>query len=244
LRLEPPQLAGQLIVVVDRTTPRDPIAWPAFVSSSRKLAARPGQRVVVLAFAGLARGEALSPVLTIDVESRLLESTVVDDLPIAPYRRSQQCVERAAQTSGERIVAALEAMSREPVANDLQHSEIAYSIRKTLADFGGALNSTVIVYSDGFEHSRDGQSFYARAEARSIDPAGELAVLRRRGLGALSSTQLRAPRVLWYGLMALEQKRYFAPADELAYASFWRSALELWGVQDLQLGLTLSNPRL
>lgn len=244
LRMQAPRSARQLVVLVDRTTPTDPIAWPAFLATARVLAGRPGQRIAVVAFAGLARGESLSTVTSLVVEPPLVDQAVVDDLPIAPYRRSQRCVEEGARSAAHRVIGALNGLVGTPGGGELMQSEIAYSVRKAIADFSGDLETTILIYSDGFEHSRDGQSFYVRGEVRAIEAAQELNVLQRRGLGAMVGPERTSPHVLWFGLMAVEQKRYFAPTDEAALAGFWRAALSLWGVREAQLGLTLTNPKL
>ena len=247
-----PPLRSQTLVVLDETSARDPTAWRDFRAATLSLAALPGQRLVMLRFAGIAPGQLLSRDLDERIEDPITDPDQVADLRIGPYKRSQACVRQGqalAQAAVQRQLAQWAAMP----SDQLARSEIAHFMRQVLLDFAHPnLQTRLLVYSDGVQNG-SGMVFYKAGRPRDIDPSLETRMLPPVS-PPMPMSRPAPVAVYWWGLLAAPPpaaSAASAPAKQAGYASaqmldhytrFWQQALTTWGASKVQIGPTLSNP--
>lgn len=245
-----PPVRRQTLVLIDETTPVAPPVAEAFKRGVLLATRAPGQRVVVLTFAGLAANE--RPMVRFDAiaESPITDPDEVDRLPIKPLRASQTCVQVRQAAWPQRVAAAVDGAMPRLSGPDFQRSEILYALGEVLKSFAAPEVSTrLLVFSDGLQHG-SGVSFYRDSRPRAFDAAIELARLPKAAAAAPMS-QPGAVDVLWWGLMAQKADApsaaagtYFDAAQLAQLATFWTHLLEGWHVRSVQIGPTLLNPRL
>ena len=247
-----PPLRSQTLVVLDETSARDPTAWRDFRAAVLSLAALPGQRLVMLRFAGIAPGQLLSRDLDERIEDPITHPDQVAELRIGPYKRSQACV-RLGQARAQAAVQSQLAQWAAMPSDQLARSEIAHFMRQVLQDFAHpSLPTRVLVYSDGVQNG-SGMVFYKAGRPRDIDPRLEARMLPPAG--APTPAARSAPvAVYWWGLLgapppaasaagAHAKQAGYANAQMLDhYTLFWQQALTAWGASKVQIGPTLSNP--
>ena len=236
-----PQVRQQTIVVVDRTTHADPNAVASFRQAAVAAASRPGQRVVVLSFAGIAPGQDLKKHLDRVIDAPISDPEVIENLPIRPFKASQKCVREALGKWPEELNEVLGRVieSRKPTL--LERSEIVHALSNALRTFAApGMNSFMYVYSDGLENGEGPGAlrFYGRdGHSRKIDALAELARLpqrvRARPVPALGPVSVR-----WAGLLALEPTAQVKYVDAEALNQlqlFWTHLLTGWGVDNVQV---------
>lgn len=242
-----PALTGITVGVVDMTTFRDPAITRDFRTAFLKAASQPGQRVVLLTFAGLSRGQHLTRVLDATVEAAVTDEDTVANARIGPFKASQRCVQTRLKEHVGKLTATLDETLKASASPALERSEIIHALRTVVEDFGeGALR--LMVLSDGWQHNKE-ISFYAGGKPRVINAETELkAVERLYHLGPLQvggKPRTVAAKVLWWGLMMSDDPKFYANPKQLdELGAFWRAVLKQWGVADVQIGMTLNNPRL
>lgn len=242
-----PQLLKLTVAVIDVTTFRDPILVRDFRTNLIKAASAPGQRVVLLTFAGIARGQHLARVYDVTLEAPLTDEELVANARIGPFKASQRCVNQRLREHVNNFTAALDSILKEPVSAGLQRSEIFHFLHQVLTDFDVGHPRNIFVYSDGWQNSRE-MTFYVGGKPRRIKANIELKVAQRIGLGTFESAlpiKVKvATQVLWFGLLAAEDPLQYADALQLNEMSkFWRSVLTTWGTTNVQIGPTLNNPK-
>lgn len=243
-----PQQSQVTVGVIDLTTFRDQDAVRDFRTTVMKAADVPGQRVVLLTFAGLARGQHLSRVYDRTLEAPVTDEETVANARIGPFKASQRCVRQRLREHAASFAKALDTVLGHAVPTTLQRSEIVYALHQVLADFGDEGPVRILVFSDGLQNSRD-LTFYSSGKPRRIIADAELKTVLRSGISEANDSRpvrdAHSTKVLWFGLLASEDPKIYADAQQLAeITKFWRSVLTQWGVRDVQLGPTLNNPKL
>lgn len=243
-----PRQSQVTVGVIDLTTFRDPDAVRDFRTTVMNAAGVPGQRVVLLTFAGIARGQHLSRVYDRTLEAPVTDEEAVANARIGPFRASQRCVSLRLRDHATSFANALDTVLGQAVPKTLERSEIVYALHRVLADFSDEISVRILVFSDGLQNSRE-QTFYAAGRPRRIVADAEFRNVWRSGFGeangARSADDRHATKVLWFGLFASEDPKIYADAQQLMeMTKFWRTVLAHWGVTDVQLGPTLNNPKL
>ena len=246
-----PPTSSQTIVLVDLTTPASANAVKSLRAAVKAAAAQPGQRVVMLTFAGISGTERLTPVFDEIVQAKIEDNDLIETLPIRAFKRSQDCVDAANKAWPAKVQAGLsEALPRSTAP--FQRSEIIHALAETLRNFAEpGLATRLIVFSDGLQYG-SGISFYGLDKLpRKIDADKELA--------KLPSTMSKPPmpvlgkvRVFWSGLLLDDRGEEPAQASKGAYfdaetleqlRQYWSRLLIGWGAQDVQIERELLNPR-
>lgn len=249
-----PPLRSQTLVVFDETSAHDPTAWRDFRAATLGLATQPGQRLVMLRFAGIAPGQLLSRDLDERIEDPITHPDQVAELRIGPFKRSQACVRQRQSNAQAAVQARLAQWAARP-SDQLARSEIVHFVRQVLLDFAQpGLPTRVLVYSDGVQNG-SGMVFYKAGRPRDIDPQLEARLLPPGSQPASPAAPSPAPvAVYWWGLLVAmppPATAASAPARQAGYASaqmlehytrFWQQALTTWGASKVQIGPTLSNP--
>jgi hypothetical protein len=243
-----PRQSQVTVGVVDLTTFRDPDAVRDFRATMMKAAGVQGQRVVLLTFAGIARGQHLSRVYDRTLEAPVTDEETVANARIGPFKASQRCVSQRLREHAASFSTALDTVLGQTVPTTMQRSEIVYALHQVLADFGDEGSVRVLVFSDGLQNSRD-LTFYSAGRPRRIMADAELKTGLRSGISEANDSRpirdAHAIKVLWFGLLASEDPKIYADVQQLAeITKFWRSVLTHWGIRDAQLGPTLNNPKL
>lgn len=234
-----PPAQTQTIVVIDRTMARERDVAEAFISAAGRAASTPGQRLVVLTFSALGPDQALTKHFDRVFEAPIVDTTLIENLPIKPFKAAQRCV-KAKAAEWPRLA---EATIRAAV-NDIgdparfKRSEIVYSLNEVLKTFGsgGIRETRLLVLSDAYENGSLGVTMYGRnGKPRLIDARVELGRLapevrsRRVGNGRWD--------VVWFGLMSEgvgRQDRYFDVRHVQQVRAFWMQLLVRdWGVSNV-----------
>jgi hypothetical protein len=242
-----PTQSGVTVGLVDMTTFREPSITRDFRSAFLKAASQPGQRVVLLTFSGLARGQNLVHVIDSTVEAPVTDEETVANARIGPFKASQRCVQQRHKEHVTKLTAALNETLNQPVSSVLERSEIIHALRTVIADFGDA-PMRLMVLSDGWQHNKE-ISFYTGGKPRAMNAKKELKSVERAYHLGSSSQQIKVTaadtKVLWWGLMTTENPKFYADPKQLdELGGFWRSLLARWGVAEVQIGNTLNNPKL
>lgn len=242
-----PAQSGITVGLVDMTTFREPSITLDFRTAFLKTASQPGQRVVLLTFSGLARGQNLVRVIDSTVVAPVTDEETVAYAPIIPFKESQRCVQKRLKEHVTKLTAVLDETLNQPVSPALERSEIIHSLRSVIADFGAA-PMRLMVLSDGWQHNKE-VSFYTGGKPKILNAANELKSVERIYHLGSSSREIKVTaadtKVLWWGLMMSENPRFYADPKQLdELGGFWRGLLSLWGVAEVQIGNTLNNPRL
>ncbi|MFM8898599.1 MAG: hypothetical protein ACKOF9_01440 [Burkholderiales bacterium] len=239
------------VLLIDRTTPKKGLAWRDFTASVEYALNAPGQRVVLLPFAGLAPGQTFARALDVVIPPPIAAAER-EDMVIAEYNRLQRCIARTHQQAKQSMTALLKKMADEDGA-PLERSEVLFALESVLADFGFGSNIPLrlLIFSDGLQNG-SGFTFYTRGAVRAIEPEREL--LRWKPQGANASMHPNT-RVWWWGLLAQDEAAQgrlntgpvYLSADLLAsYKNFWLGVLARLGVgvSKVEIGPTLNNPDL
>lgn len=251
-----PAVRGQTLLLIDRTTFKDPVAWRDFQSGVSAVIQQSGQRLIIMPFAGLAPGQVLARALDVVIEPPLPEASREDHI-VRDFKTTQACVKRRHAAIVQHVNTVLAELQRE-ADQPLERSEILYTIERSLGDFlPSGLPTQVLIFSDGLQHG-SGTSFYRAGLPRDIHPGDEIKRLRaaqiRRISLAATPTQPRPPaaklRVFWWGLLSGPTPTrpdprgvHYLNAQILAhYSEFWRTALSDWGASHVDIGPTLNNP--
>jgi hypothetical protein len=240
-RLDVPPAQGLTLAVIDTTTPVEPAAIRGFSDAVNALASRPGERVVLVRFAGWAAGE--RPEVRADIYNEPpLPADQVKVLPMASTERLNRCLGGLVYANRQRLGQALtEALPTGAGESSGVQSEIVYSLRWILSEFAaGGAPTRLLVLSDGWEHSRSGVSFYEKGTPRLLDPAMELARVERAGLAVLPNKARYADLdVGWWGLSAQARsaKRYVDPKEVERLGEFWQGLLRRFGARRVRIGL-------
>jgi hypothetical protein len=241
-----PPLSRVVVAVIDETAFRDTAPARDFRESVIKAASVPGQRVVVLTFAGLARGQHLARVYDATTEAPVTDEEAMAGARIAPFRASQRCVRERLRLHLGKLAASLDGVLKAPSSATLQRSEILHFLHLAIADFNTGLPATVLIYSDGLQHSRE-MSFYAGGKQRRISAETELKSVQRPAPDSLERAAAGSntrTQVLWFGLLVVEDPAQYADPQQIRELSkFWRTVMGLWGVSSVQIGPTLNNPK-
>lgn len=245
-----PPARRRTVLLVDLTTPtpRDIVA--PYRRTARAAAVEPGQRLVMLSFAGIAAGQTIAPRLDAVVEAEIKDRRLIEDLPIRPFQRSQACVRKALAAWPSRVDAELGAMLNTPQRQALQRSEIIHALRSTITAFAQpGVPTRILVYSDGLQHG-SGMSFHGPGgRPRRIDAGAELARLPPAMRAALPQPAGDV-QVLWWGLLAeAHDERPAASAYHDARTleqlqTFWTSLLRGWGVGAVSTDSVLLDPEI
>ncbi len=242
-----PQIREQTLIVVDRTAYPDATARRDFIAAAQGLASRANQRLVILSFAGIAPGEALARDLDLNIEGPIIDDNIINNVRIAPFKKSQKCVAERLQEAAQQTRSILEKLLAPP-EEGLARSEISWALLKTIKEFSSnALPTRLLIYSDGLQNG-SGQSFYSKGSARRIDPDAEL----KKSLASFDNSiperiNSEGWHTWWWGLLAQaprSTKRQYADAELLqSYETYWRKFLQQAKVKLEGIGLTLNNPR-
>ena len=195
-------------------------------------------------FRSIASGQTLARVYDATVEAPVTSEDAIANARIGPFKASQRCVEARMALHQKAFAAALDKVLNTPVSSTLARSEIVYAVRQVMTEFAGELPVRLLVYSDGWQNSRE-ISFYANGKPRAIVADTELAAVNKLGFGAAERKPGKPVKALWFGLLANEDRKYYADALQVAeMQKFWRTLLMQWGANDVQIGTTLNNPKL
>lgn len=242
-----PLITEQTIVLLDLTAPLEGNPVRDFVAAVTAVARRPGQRIVILPFAGIAHGETVSRALDEVIEAPITDDDVINNARIGPFKRSQKCVHGNHMKIQAKIQAVLATLLKQP-EQPMAKSEIVYTLRRSIADFAQRdLVTRMLVYSDALQNG-SGMNFYLNGQPRDIDPATELRKLARTKQDQLE-TDPGVFRAYWWGLLgetgSSATKIHYRDAQTLEhYAGFWRQLLTGWKAQSVDIGPTLNNPNL
>lgn len=247
-----PEAKGATLFLVDTTTPRDTAALASLDALAQRVLRHKGEKILVASFAGLAPGE--HPRIVTEVyqepsadaafqENQVIEKTEVVGrcLPLlwaGNIKAVQAALEKAVGHSGVNSNGAAAGT----------YSEIAFAMRWVVTDIlptlvikGHAPTLRVVVFSDGYLHSRTGQSFYQAGRVRPIVAQKELAVLNKSGLAFPAAAKPVPFDLYWVGMGSTPdgRKEFASPADFEALLEFWNAAGKLYGAQAAWLGLTV-----
>lgn len=229
-----PPVRRQTIILIDLTTATDADADEAFVQATATASTPPGQRYVVLSFSGLASGQYLKMHLDRVVEAPITDPTIVETLPIRPFRSSQRCVEQTARVWPRQAADAVRGvLSSGADRLRMQRSEIVYSLGEVLRTFvhPGIEATELYVYSDGWENGSLGVSMYGKdGRPRVINAGVELDRLQQRIQPRIPSSG--ALNVTWFGLMvedAAAGDRYYDVRAVRQMRDFWERLLTSMG---------------
>jgi len=243
-----PPVRRQTILLVDLTTARATDVIESFRKIAIATAKDPGQRFVILSFAGIAPEERLSQHLNGIVQAEIVDPEVVDDLPMMAFRESQACVKKARKAWPVQVQVSLAKVFAGGASDRFQRSEIVYALAVTLRSLATPdLATRLLVYSDGLQFG-SGLSFYGGDKRpRTIDAAAELAKLGEDRLSPPG--QSMGPfKVLWWGLMVEEAgpigKPYYDSKTIEQLRQFWSRLLLGWGASSVQIEPSLVNPQL
>jgi hypothetical protein len=243
-----PPVRTQTIVLIDLTTPVVDTVVDGFQRTVLQAAQQPGQRFVILSFAGLAAGQRLRAHLDYVVEAPIEDDEQKERLLIAAFRKSQKCVSDALAAWPRIAATALTKAMASHGGADFQRSEIIYALSETVRSFAApGMTTQILVYGDGLQ-TGSGTTFYGRdRRPRRIDAEAELARLSLEAKAPLAP-QRSSVSVLWWGLLLQKGEAadsgYHDSQTIEQLRSFWSKLLLGWGVRDVQIGQTLLNPRL
>lgn len=238
--------AGLTLALIDTTTIADTQVVASFSSLVAKSLRKPGERLLVASFAGLAPGQ--FPAVKADVlhepapSAELVESNVLDWTA-----RLRACLGKLGQVNAGQIATALKgSIAAEPAA---PYSEIVAGVRWAMLDLlpklqplAGQVPIKLIVYSDGEQNSRAGTSFYRNGAPREISAAVELRAIERPDAG--DGTRTLSPIDVWWvgiGLQPPGVKIYMTPRALDERRRFWSGVLAAFGARRISLGLTLPD---
>lgn len=239
-----PPAPRQTVVLVDQTTAPGGDAYQSFERAVASAAAQPGQRLVLLTFAGFSATEHVRTLFDAVLEARERDPDFVENQVIRALRRSELCLRDAHQAWPANVRRALDS-ARPPVDNAMyQRSQIVDALRFAIRNFTKATTDTrILVWSDGLEHAEGGLSFYGRDQRpRMINATEELAKLGPAA-SQRPASDMGALSVYWWGLLAgadaapkTRQSRQFLSADtEHQLRSFWTALLRGWGARDVRV---------
>jgi hypothetical protein len=229
------------ILMIDTTTPRDAAAYRNLLMHLQGILARPGERLLIATFAGLASGQHPRTVLDVYQEP-VPDSAFVEGHVIETTDLLRHCLDKLWPVNLARVRKVLsDNTSSNPKG---KYSEIAFAFRWSIDDVLAQVPGTrkrVIMFSDGLLNSRTGQSFYLHGLPRTIRVEQELAILERSGLGAQPNRGAQPFDVVWIGLgiAGSEALAYESPADFDAKRSFWMEVAKRYGAQSVHVGLTV-----
>ena len=242
-----PPVRQQTILLIDLTTPAAEGVVESFRHAAMAAAKQPGQRFVILSFAGIAPGQRLTKHLDHVVEAPIVDPALIENLPIRAFQKSQACVRDTLKawpaTAAGALAQAFSGRGRE----SFQRSEIIHALAETLRNFATPdVPTRLLVYGDGLQHG--GISFYGRDKRpRKIDANAELARLPQQTL-APPVQPLGPLKVLWWGLLVEDGiasgGKYYDSETIAQLRLFWIRLLTGWGSRDVQIEQTVLNPRL
>jgi hypothetical protein len=245
-----PPPKGTTLVLLDITTPGDAAAVASLNGVAGRLLRHKGERILIATFAGLASGEHPRIVLEAYQEpspdSRFQENQVIEKTDIL-----NSCLPKLWASNTAAVLAALKNHTNGGGDSGI-YSEIAFAMRWAAKDILPTLAAPVgqpatsatlrvLVFSDGYLHSRTKQSFYLNKQPRQIAPAKELAILKSTGLALPGDAKLPMFDLYWIGVGSLPtaKKVYSSPAEYEALVDFWTQAAKLYGAKNAKIGLTL-----
>ncbi len=242
-----PAAGGVTLVLMDTTTPVDKAAASNLDALLSRVLRHKGERVLLATFAGLAPGE--HPRIVAEVyqepspDDRFSQTQVIEKTETLG-----NCLPRLWTRNLKSFKEAVRASMQGGPAATGTYSEIAFALRWAVTDIMPALTAAaqpaavrIIMFSDGFLHSRTGQSFYRNGRVRPIVAARELEALKKSGLVPASAAPSVKFDLYWVAMGAQpETRKDFAnPADFDALVDFWGGAARLYGARDAWLGLTV-----
>jgi hypothetical protein len=173
----------QVIVALDETTVLGESLTGDLIKSLTA-AVRAGDRLTLIAFAGLTLKGHPRELFSVDMEA-MPTAKVQDEMPVRRLRPLQACVEQsAARTRSAMQVEVLKALDG-AAGGTYRTSEIVLSVREIGARFQASKvpEKLLLLVTDGAEHSGL-MTFYSRKELRAIDPAAMLDVVAKQQLFA------------------------------------------------------------
>jgi hypothetical protein len=247
VRLAVPAAGGVTVVLMDTTTPVDNAAAGSLDALLSRVLRHKGERLLLATFAGLAPVE--HPRIVAEVyqepspDDRFSQTQVIEKTETLG-----NCLPRLWTRNLKSFKEAVRASMQGGPAAAGTYSEIAFALRWAVTDIVPALTAAahpaavrIIMFSDGFLHSRTGQSFYRNGRVRPIVAARELEVLKKSGLVPAPTVPSVKFDLYWIAMGAQpEARKDFAdPADFDALVNFWGGAARLYGARDAWLGLTV-----
>ena len=242
-----PGAIGLTLVLIDTTTVKNEQVVGALRTMLGKALRRPGERVLVAAFAGLVPGQypvVLSDVLQEPQPNPKLEASKVLDWSTAMRR----CLARLTKTNVSEVLGATaSAVGRDVTA---PYSEIIAGVRWALTELVPSLTLAtptvsvrIVVLSDGEQNSRSGMSFYKSGVPREVSADKELAMLSAAEKIAVPSGSKTAVDVWWLGigLQPPGQKYFMTPKALDERKRFWSGVLKLYGARKSSIGFTLTD---
>lgn len=229
-------------VLVDTTTPLDKPASDSLDGLVRRILSHRGERVIAMRFAGLATGEypnEFARAYQEPVPSEQFRKARV----IADVERLEKCLPRL----WARNIAGVPRLTRQQLGStpEGEYSEIVFAYQWLVTEVMPSIAKEgpvrVVVYSDGFEHSRSGRSFYRNRLPRIVDPERELKAVK----GELAARQAEikpVPHMLYWvgmGVLPAERRHYLTPEHLHSLKAFWTKVAAEFGANDPYMGSTL-----
>ena len=243
--------SGVTLVLIDATTAADTVVVKNLSALVTKSIRRPGERVLVASFAGMAPGQ--FPTVKADVmHERQPSSEDVESHVLDWTTKMHTCLSKLAKTNATLVSAAFK--SSIATETSAPYSEIVAAVHWAMLDLLPKLQPAVgapplptrlIVFSDGEQNSREGTSFYRKGLPREISAESELKTLASR-LGPRGTMPLQAIDVWWIGigLQPPGVKVYMTPRALEERRRFWTGALNFFGARQVNVGLTVPDDSL
>ncbi len=181
-------------------------------------ALRPGDRVSLIAFAGLGRDRHTREVLTLEIQA-MPPAKTQDDMPMRRLKPLEACIKASLPKAVASLQAGITTVLKDAASQRYATSEIVLALREISAKLQHAKTpeKLLIAVTDGAEHSGL-MSFYKNKDLRVIDPEAALARVAERSL----FPDLSGVRVYLIGLGVAVGDQTRDQAVVLGLENFWR----------------------
>lgn len=212
-----PAPTREVVIALDETTVLGDLLID---ETERKLGAalRPGDRVSLIAFAGLSRDRHAREVLTIEIPG-MPSTKIQDEMPMRRIKPLAACLKNSLPQAISGVLASIKTALAEAGSRRYATSEIIMAMREigTKLQHAKAPEKLLIAVTDGAEHSGL-MSFYRNKDLQVIDPEAALARVADRHLFPdLSTVRVY---VIGLGMAVGDQTR--DQAVVLSLDAFWR----------------------
>ena len=226
-----PVPSREVVIAIDETTVLPSPVTEALLAKLTK-ALQPGDHVFVVGFSAVSAEHFLQERGNLQFD-RAPDAAVKKDMPVRRITELEQCVTLQHHARLQKVLGIVkEATAR--ASSKIPYSEIIGAVREV----GQHLQASdtpqrvLVLVSDGLEHSRH-RSFYKDKGVRLLEPAGEVAAYRARGL----LSNLKGARVYVFGGGLAPPEAGFRDQSELlALEGFWQRYVQESGGQLVAFG--------